>query len=69
LSLPGFRAMTEAPKTGYARLEGPDIFGIAMRGKLSAIGRANPRHAPSGSRTGNRTGHYGFRKTAMILAC
>jgi hypothetical protein len=42
LSLPGFRAMTEAPKTGYARLEGPDIFGIAMRGKLSAIGRANP---------------------------
>jgi hypothetical protein len=23
--------MAEAPKTGYARLEGPDTFGIAMR--------------------------------------
>jgi hypothetical protein len=40
--LPGFRAMTKTPKTGYARLAGPDIFGIAMRGKLSAIGRVNP---------------------------
>ena len=38
--LPGFRAMTKTPKTGYARLAGPD--GIAMRGKLSAIGRVNP---------------------------
>ena len=25
--------MAEAPKTGYARLAGPDIFGIALRGK------------------------------------
>jgi hypothetical protein len=32
--------MAKTPKTGYTRLAGPDIFGIAMRGKLSAIGRA-----------------------------
>jgi hypothetical protein len=32
--------MAEAPKAGYARLERPDIFGIAIRGKSSAIGRA-----------------------------
>jgi hypothetical protein len=33
--------MVGAPKTGYARLAGPDIFGIAMHGKLSAVGSAN----------------------------
>ena len=37
----GSGAMVGAPKTGYARLAGPDIFGIAMHGKLSAVGRAN----------------------------
>ena len=39
--------MTAAPKTGYARLAGPDVFGVAMRGKLSAIGCANPPQSPS----------------------
>jgi hypothetical protein len=50
----GSRAKAKAPKTGYARLAGPDVFGIAMRGKLSATGRANlpPKTPTTGLITG-----------------
>jgi hypothetical protein len=63
--LPGFRAMTKTPKTGYARLAGPDIFGIAMRGKLSAIGRVNPPQPMF--RGGEASGEGCFALPAIIL--
>jgi hypothetical protein len=47
--------MSPVTSSGCARLAGPDIFGIAMRGKLFATGHDNPPQAPSESKTDCKT--------------